>query len=130
MNALTLPQIPHDTHASDEKNKSYYSTKQDKNTTLPQQLALLRLKMGSVGHNYRRPICGRTGNGGYAFDHVGYPTCSICNFRHDGFAYGALPEELVFKQLIVIAGNADSPFRNILRIDLIKILLISFMLPE
>ena len=100
------------------------------NTTLLQQLAFLRLKMGSVGHDYRCPICGRTGHGGYAFDHVGYPTCTICNFRHDGLAHGALPEELVFKQLIVIAGNADSNFRNILRIDLIKIILLSFMLPE
>ena len=86
--------------------------------------------MGSVGRNYRCPICGRTGNGGYAFDHVGYPTCSICNFRQDGFAYGALPEELIAKQLIVIAGHAESPFRNILLIDSIQIILTTFILPE
>ena len=32
--------------------------------------------MGSVGPEYRCPVCGRRGNGGYALDAVGYPVCT------------------------------------------------------
>ena len=32
--------------------------------------------MGSVGENYRCPLCGRTGHGGYAMDDIGYPVCT------------------------------------------------------
>ena len=32
--------------------------------------------MGSVGDDYRCPLCGRIGNGGYVLDGVGYPICT------------------------------------------------------
>ena len=37
--------------------------------------------MGSVGEGYICPLCGRVDGHAYAFDHVGYPTCFVCNFR-------------------------------------------------
>ena len=46
--------------------------------------------MGSVGRDYRCPLCGRRDDGAYAFDHVGFPTCVTCNFR-DGLRS---PQEL------------------------------------
>ena len=33
--------------------------------------------MGSVGENYKCPLCGRTGHGGYAPDGIGYPVCTV-----------------------------------------------------
>ncbi len=32
--------------------------------------------MGSVSEDYKCPLCGRIGNGGYALDSVGYPICT------------------------------------------------------
>ena len=32
--------------------------------------------MGTVGHDFRCPWCGRVGNGGYAPEDVGYPICT------------------------------------------------------
>ena len=32
--------------------------------------------MGSVGKKYRCPLCGRTGNGGYSPDWIGFPVCT------------------------------------------------------
>ena len=31
--------------------------------------------MGSVGPSYKCPLCGRTGNGGYALDGIDFPIC-------------------------------------------------------
>ena len=36
--------------------------------------------MGSTGW-FRCPLCGRWSDCGYALDWVGYPVCSVCNFR-------------------------------------------------
>ena len=32
--------------------------------------------MGSVGENYKCPLCGRVGNGGYSMDGIGFPICT------------------------------------------------------
>jgi len=32
--------------------------------------------MGSVDDNYKCPLCGRRGNGGYAMDGIDYPICT------------------------------------------------------
>ena len=32
--------------------------------------------MGSVGEDYRCPLCGRTGMGGYSPDWIGFPICT------------------------------------------------------
>ena len=32
--------------------------------------------MGSVSENYRCPLCGRTGMGGYSLDSIGFPICT------------------------------------------------------
>ena len=45
--------------------------------------------MGSVGEGYICPLCGRRDSHAYAFDHVGYPTCFVCNFRR------GLPERAI-----------------------------------
>ena len=89
-----------------------------------------RFKMGSVGNNFKCPICGRMGHGGYAFDNVGYPTCSICNFKQAGIANGVLPAELVSQQLLAIAGNKECMFRNLLHIDAIRMLITTCILPK
>ena len=36
--------------------------------------------MGSVGDNFKCPLCGRVGNGGYALDGVGFPVCTEGEF--------------------------------------------------
>ena len=36
--------------------------------------------MGSVPDNYKCPLCGRVGNGGYALDGVGFPICTEGDF--------------------------------------------------
>ena len=36
--------------------------------------------MGSTG-TFRCPLCGRWSDCGYSLDVVGYPVCSVCNFR-------------------------------------------------
>ena len=86
--------------------------------------------MGSVGNNFKCPICGRTGHGGYAFDHIGYPTCSICNFKDAGIANGVLPAELISQQLFSIAGYKESFFQSILHIDEIRLRIIACLLPK
>ena len=35
-----------------------------------------RCSIGSVGDDYRCPLCGRVGNGGYAVDVIGYTICT------------------------------------------------------
>ena len=39
-------------------------------------LFLLFFPMGSVGEDYRCPLCGRTGMGGYSADWIGFPICT------------------------------------------------------
>ena len=39
-------------------------------------LSLLFFLMGSVGEDYRCPLCGRTGMGGYSPDWIGFPICT------------------------------------------------------
>ena len=36
--------------------------------------------MGSVDDNYKCPLCGRKGNGGYALDGIDYPICTRGDF--------------------------------------------------
>ena len=36
--------------------------------------------MGSVPDDYKCPLCGRVGNGGYAMDGVGFPICTEGDF--------------------------------------------------
>jgi len=38
--------------------------------------------MGSVGADYKCPLCNRTGNGSYCLDDVGYPTCTGTNEQY------------------------------------------------
>lgn len=38
--------------------------------------------MGSVGADYKCPLCKRTGNGGYCLDGVGYPICTGANEQY------------------------------------------------
>ena len=42
--------------------------------------------MGSVGPNYRCPLCGRTGQGGYIVDGIPFPVCTegdyACLWHH------------------------------------------------
>ena len=66
--------------------------------------------MGSVGNNFECPICGRMGHGSCAFDHIGYPTCIIYNFKDAGIANEVLPAELISQQLSSIAGNQEYYF--------------------
>ena len=47
----------------------------------PQRLCCV-LPMGSVGADYKCPLCGRVSNGGYAPDGIGYPICTGVNEPH------------------------------------------------
>ena len=43
--------------------------------------------MGSVSDDYKCPLCGRVGNGGYALDGVGFPICTDGDFSCLGFKF-------------------------------------------
>ena len=54
--------------------------------------------MGSVPDDYKCPLCGRVGNGGYCLDGVGFPICTEGDFsclwfqiQHHGFQ----PEQII-----------------------------------
>ena len=53
-----------------------------------------RAAMGSVGENFACPWCGRTGNGGYAPDVLGYPICTGFH-TEQGESYGCLWRHLL-----------------------------------
>ena len=61
--------------------------------------------MGSVGRDYRCPLCGRVGNGGYAVDGFDYPICT--EGTHSCLWYQVMernktPEEIVGNALRAI----------------------------
>ena len=65
--------------------------------------------MGSVGANYKCPLCGRVGNGGYALDgcNIG-PICTGVKFQYnclDRVLHGAAPEQCIGNALEQILGG-------------------------
>jgi len=69
--------------------------------------------MGSVDDDYKCPLCGRVGNGGYALDGVGFPICTEGDFSCLWFQvmdHGHWPEQII--------GNAiQKIFRPRVRLD-------------
>ena len=54
--------------------------------------------MGSVPDNYKCPLCGRVGNGGYALDGVGFPICTEGYYSCLWFQWhihGLWPEQII-----------------------------------
>ena len=58
--------------------------------------------MGSVGEYYICPWCGRSGNGGYSPDAVGYPICTGYDIHYNTLnfnsTYGCLHTHFLSKQ--------------------------------
>ena len=104
------------------------------------QLSLF--EMGSVGDNYKCPLCGRVGHGGYAMDWVGYPTCDLCNFGQPraalaseasqrGIADGLSPMQIRQRQLTTIGGKrGDTAFATFCHSGRPFAILCKFLLPS
>ena len=59
--------------------------------------------MGSVGDDYRCPLCGRIGMGGYSMDGINFPVCTTGTFNcMDMISRGAPPTEIVADGLFAI----------------------------
>ena len=70
--------------------------------------------MGSVGADYRCPLCGRLDPHAYAADCFGYPTCSTCNTNtghgdraraNGGLWHGDTPVAIRKRQLTAMRGR-------------------------
>ena len=70
--------------------------------------------MGSVGRDYVCPICGRKGNGGYACDWIGYPTCNTCNDQEGGIFDGSTAAAMRRRQLQALCGHGQSTLKTLL----------------
>ena len=58
--------------------------------------------MGSVPDDYKCPLCGRVGNGGYALDGVGFPICTEGDFSCLWFQiidHGLRPGQIIGKAI-------------------------------
>ena len=58
--------------------------------------------MGSVGENYKCPLCGRVGNGGYSMDGIGFPICTEGDYSclwYQVIEKGLWPGNIVAKAL-------------------------------
>ena len=67
--------------------------------------------MGSVGDNYRCPICGITGMGGYALDGIDVPVCTAGKYNclDKLLDKRASPTVIMAQALFAILGNASRP---------------------
>ena len=62
--------------------------------------------MGSVGNDYRCPLCGRTGMGGYSMDGIYFPVCTAGTYNCiDKISGGSRPTEIVADALFAILGK-------------------------
>jgi hypothetical protein len=84
--------------------------------------------MGSVGPLYQCPWCGRTGNGGYAHDFVGYPICTqgphacLWRFVNDDFGLDELRHHAlaaIFLPLFRTAADGAAETRKRAAVDVI-----------
>ena len=64
--------------------------------------------MGSVGPNYRCPLCGRVGNGGYAPDGIDFPICTEGDFSCLWFQTGTA-RDIIAKALGKILERKRPP---------------------
>ena len=86
--------------------------------------------MGSVRPGYLCPICGRCGNGGYALDWVGIPTCDTCNTQPGGFFEGTTAQQKRRKQLRGICANGDSTLHTLMLLGPAAKLISQFLIPD
>ena len=65
--------------------------------------------MGSVGENYRCPLCGVTGMGGYSLDGINYPICTDGNFSclEKVLEHGATPTSILAQGLNAAIGDLN-----------------------
>ena len=69
--------------------------------------------MGSVGHDYKCPLCGRMGNGGYAVDGIGFPMCTGGDFSCLWFQFverGREPRDIIANALGRILDKTRQTF--------------------
>jgi hypothetical protein len=77
-----------------------------KSQVLKPSFILGQLAMGSVGDDYRCPLCGRTGMGGYSMDGVNFPVCTAGTYNCvDKISGGSWPTKIVANGLFAILGK-------------------------
>ena len=86
--------------------------------------------MGSVDLAHRCPLCGHIGRGGYACDHIGYPTCEVCNTKPRGAFKGFTATQLKMDQLQSILGKHPSQLRETLEFGGNLRIVASFLVPK
>ena len=66
--------------------------------------------MGSVADDYKCPLCGRVGNGGYALDGVNFPICTEGNYSCLWYQFlenrARTPKEVIGRALGIVLRPA------------------------
>ena len=65
--------------------------------------------MGSVDRDYKCPLCGRVGNGGYLVDGMSYPVCTDGDYSclwHQFYDKGLSPAQIVANALQKVFGKS------------------------
>ena len=92
--------------------------------------------MGSLGDDYRCPLCGRVDPHAYVIDIIGYPTCSFCNTatgsgNSGGLWHADTPVAIRKRQLIAIRGNMHTlPFYRFTMCERALCEVAKFLVPE
>ena len=78
--------------------------------------------MGSVGKDYKCPLCGRVGNGGYSVDGIGYPVCTDGDYSclwHQFVDQGLSPAQIVANAVQIVF--VKSKFADLSKVVLVNI---------
>ena len=86
-------------------------------------------EMGSVGQGGRCLLCGNVGGGGYSCDHIGYPTCEVCNTKERGVFNGFTATQIKMDQIRSIMGSQPSRLNTALEVGGTLRRVASFLVP-